>query len=104
MRNSSAEMFLTSKYTDKHRHVRTFAFSVAVQADGGAQAVAVFTGCKRWTKQRVTIARLRFLQLPRVVLDPPDQLTVSDFFQISNALVQLFYALDVFCKHPFILL
>ena len=34
MRNSSAETFLTSKYTDKHRHVRAFAFSVAVQADG----------------------------------------------------------------------
>ena len=84
--------------------MRAFAFSVAVQADGGAQAVAVFTGCKRWTKQRVTIARLRFLQLPRVVLDPPDQLSVSDFFQISNALVQLSYAVDVFCKQSFILL
>ena len=104
MRNSSAEMFLTSKYTDKHRHVRTFAFSVAVQADGGAQAVAVFTGCKRWTEERVTIARLRFLQLPRVVLDPPDQLTVGDFFQISNALVYSFDEVCVFLKHVFMFL
>ena len=35
MRNSSAETFLTSKYTDKHRQVRAFAFSVAAVLRGG---------------------------------------------------------------------
>lgn len=86
---------LTSQHTDEDRHVRSFPFAISVQAHRRAQPIAMLTGCEGWAKKGVSIARLGFLQLSGVILNPPDQLAVSNFLQIPEPLLLAFYQVIV---------
>ena len=89
---------LTLNHADKHRQMSALAFTISVQTGRSHEPVPVPTRVEFWAEDRLSLSALRSFELPLIVVDSPDQLTIRDLFQICNALLLLRVCLSLLSK------